>query len=116
MYQSSEFRHEEDISNLFKIHGLHMARMISGSKSLYMRAYPDNDVIFNANIITESHGKIWHGDLDVTVDRENLEKIAQKLGEPLYILYEMDARFEHENDLTGTLMNKAKYKITNEIT
>ena len=113
MYQSSEFNHEEDISNLFKVHGLHMARMISGSKSLYRRMFPDNDVIFNANIITESQGKIWHGDLDVTVDRENLEKVAEKLGESLYILYEMDARFEHENDSTESMINKAKFKITN---
>lgn len=72
-------------------------RMIYGSKSGYMKAYPDNFPIFNANIITESGGKVWYGDVDIKLDQDNLRKIAEQLPEPIYILSEHDARFENED-------------------
>lgn len=89
----SEFRFD----NLFKKYKLSMGRMISASKSSYCQIFPKHEVIFNANIIIESQGKIWHGDLDLTLENEKLEKIAKSLGEPIYILREMDARFNNEN-------------------
>jgi len=93
----SEFLSDGDMYNIFAKNGLHMARMISGSKSLYRNFYPDNLVIFNANVVIESRGKVWHGDLDVTLDMEALKAVANELGEPLYILSEMDGRFGNEN-------------------
>lgn len=93
----SEFLSDGDIYQIFMSNNLMTGRMISGSKSGYMEQYPDNLVVFNANIVIESRGKIWHGDLDITRDYENLEKVAEALEEPLYILREMDARFENEN-------------------
>jgi hypothetical protein len=93
----SEFLSDGDIYQIFMSNNLMTGRMISGSKSGYMEQYPDNLVVFNANIIIESRGKIWHGDLDITRDYENLEKVSEALEEPLYILREMDARFENEN-------------------
>jgi hypothetical protein len=107
----SEFLSDGDIYQIFMSNNLMTGRMISGSKSGYMEQYPDNLVVFNANIVIESRGKIWHGDLDITRDYENLEKVSEVLEEPLYILYEMDARFEHENDPVNVLISKAVTKI-----
>lgn len=73
----------------------HSGRMISGSKSGYRRLYPDNFVVFNANLCTKKK-KIWYGDLDLTLDKNALLEIAVEMGETLYVMYEMDARFENE--------------------
>ena len=56
----SEFLSDGDIYELFMNHGLMTGRMISGSKSGYKERHPDNLIVFNANIIIESKGKIWH--------------------------------------------------------
>jgi hypothetical protein len=93
----SEFLSDGDIFKIFAVNKLMLGRMISGSKSGYWEKHKENLVVFNSNIITESRGKVWHGDLDVTLDYENLEKVSESLGEPLYILREMDARFENED-------------------
>ncbi len=93
----SEFLSDGDIYQIFMSNHLMTGRMISGSKSSYYDEHSDNLIVFNANIIIETRGKVWHGDLDVTVDYENLEKIAETLEEPLYILREHDARFENED-------------------
>lgn len=82
---------------IIKNNGLHLARMVCFSKSSYRNKYPDNDVIFNANIFTESSGKVWYGDLDLTLEEDVLKKIAKEVGEPLYVLREHDGRFENEN-------------------
>lgn len=93
----SEFLSDGDIYQIFATNKLMLGRMISGSKSTYYQENPNNLIVFNANIVIETRGKIWHGDLDVTVDFQNLKKVAETLEEPLYVLREMDARFEHEN-------------------
>ena len=93
----SEFLSDGDIYQIFMSNHLAMGRMISGSKSYYYKEHPDNLIVFNANIVIESRGKIWHGDLDVTVDEENLKKVAEALEEDLYVLREYDARFENED-------------------
>lgn len=71
-------------------------RMISGSKSGYKDSYPNHLTIFNSNICTE-HGKVWHGDIDLTLSKDILTDLANEIGQDLYVLYEMDARFENEN-------------------
>ena len=70
-------------------------RMISASKSMYSTAYPGNVVVFNSNICTKE-GKIWYGDIDVTLDEAKLNELADAIGERIYVLREMDARFENE--------------------
>ncbi len=70
-------------------------RMLSGSKTVYRNRYPDNVVIFNANICTKA-GKIWFGDTDVTLDEPKLKALAAALGEKIYVLREMDGRFDSE--------------------
>ena len=86
-----------DFVKIFQKHNLGISRMISGSKSGYKRNHKENLVIFNGNIITKKYGKIWWGDLDVTLDFNNLKNIADEIKQDLYILREMDARFENEN-------------------
>jgi len=104
----SEFEPQRSYFNIFDRHGLMMGRMISGSKSLYREKYPDHEVYFNANIVIESAGKVWYGDIDLTLDTPKLQEVANVLGEPLYVLYEMDARFENENKPFEFYKNKAR--------
>ena len=80
-------------------------RLISSSKSGYLGMFPDNEVVFNANICTES-GKIWFGDLDITRDKAKLRVLADALGERVYVLREMDARFNNES---SPRLDKAVY-------
>lgn len=74
-------------------------RMIGGSKSAYFREHPKNEPVFNANVCVAS-GKIWYGDLDLSLegDREMLTRLADALGEPVYVLSELDGRFENEDN------------------
>jgi len=83
--------------DIFEKHGLRIARMIGHSKSFYRHEHPDHVVVFNANVFTESSGKVWHGDLDLTKDGDKLSSISKEIGEPLYVLYEMDGRFDNAN-------------------
>ena len=73
-----------------------IGRLISGSKSSYCLAHPDNLVLFNANICTDN-GKVWFGDLDITKDADKLKEAAEALNCRLYVLYEGDARFSNED-------------------
>ena len=86
---------------------LGMQGKIFGSKSMYHEEYPDTLVIFNANICTPDGKKIWYGDIDVTKDSKKLKKVASTLKKELYVLREMDARFENEEK---PLVNKYVYK------
>ncbi len=101
----------DDICKVFKKHNLHLGRMIGSSKSLYRKNNPDNLIVFNANVISESKGKIWYGDLDLTKDHDILSEVAKELGESLYILYEHDARFGSENQDAKILIEKSVMKI-----
>jgi len=71
-------------------------RMIGFSKTHYWRSHPTHVPVFNANLCTETRGKIWFGDLDLTRDEPLLVELAAELGEPVYVLYERDARFGTE--------------------
>lgn len=103
----SEFMSDGDMYKLFGDFGFMMGRMISGSKSGYRQLYPNNDVVFNANIVIATRGKIWFGDLDLTLDTEKLKEISKALSEPLYILREMDARFDNEDKEIAFYKTKA---------
>ena len=63
-------------------------RMISASKSGYYRNHPNNLIVFNARVMTEADGAIWHGDLDVTRDLPQLQAKSIQLGTPLHIIRE----------------------------
>jgi len=69
---------------------------IFGSKSSYRLKHPNDFILFNANVCIEKE-KIWYGDLNLTLDKKKLQKLAKELNENIYVFYEMDARFENEN-------------------
>jgi len=65
-------------------------KMISASKRNY-----NGKCIFNANLCTKSR-KLWFGDIDLEKDNKKLQQIANEFKENIYILKEMDGRFENE--------------------
>jgi len=65
-------------------------KMISASKKNY-----NGKCVFNANLCTKST-KLWFGDIDLEKDTVKLQKIADELKENIYVLKEMDGRFENE--------------------
>jgi hypothetical protein len=83
------------MEEIIKKHLGYQGKMISGSKSGYGKAYPKNIAIFNANVCTNEK-KIWWGDIDITVSKDELIALSQELKETIYVLYEMDGRFENE--------------------
>jgi hypothetical protein len=64
--------------------------------------------VFNANVCVTA-GKVWYGDFDLTLDEAQLLDLAARTGETLYLLYEGDGRFEHED---APLLDKAVYSVT----
>jgi len=92
--QQSEYEHRESLPEYWAEKNLgSMGRMVGGSKSIYRHDNPKNLVIFNANVLTEEDGKIWHGDLDITEDFIDLQRLSTKLGKKIYVLRESAARF-----------------------
>lgn len=68
-------------------------RMMSGSKR-----GPEGELcVWNANVCTKSKGKIWFGDINVTSEQSELQRLAKEQGEDVFVLREMDARFQHED-------------------
>ena len=79
--------------------------MLNGSKK-----EPKGHIcVWNANVCTKSKGKIWFGDIDLTVDVEDLKRLAAKEGEEVFVLREMDARFRNE---AAPLFSRAVGRIT----
>ena len=63
--------------------------------SMDKRAPEGHVCVWNANIVVDGF-KVWHGDLDLTADEASLQAVADEIKMPLYILYEMDGRFDNE--------------------
>jgi hypothetical protein len=100
------------MESIFESEKLFPGRLISASKSRYRDQYPDNDVYFNANIFVLGEGKIWYGDIDITLEKEQLENVAREIGKDLFILREMDGRFGSEELSDSEIITKAVYKIS----
>lgn len=71
-------------------------RMVGASKSIYRYDNPTHVVVFNGNLVDEQGNKLWYGDLDLTLDIPALINLAEQVGS-LYVVHEMDGRFENEN-------------------
>ena len=84
-----------NVHDRLKKHGLIAGHMLSYSKSTYYRNNPNHEAYFNANIFTRD-GKVWWGDIDLTISGELLQKVADEAGEALYVLREHDGRWENE--------------------
>jgi hypothetical protein len=107
----SEFKPDEHLSNIFAKNNLALGRIISESRGDYCKQHEGQIVIFNANIITRTHGKVWYGDLNISEDFDNLKNVADELKEDLHILMEGDARFGYENRAINILLSCAKVTI-----
>ena len=99
---------QSKIREVFINHSMNNGRMISWSKSEYRQNHPDHEVYFNANIFTLKEGKIWYGDLDLTADESKLTQIAKDLNTDIYILSEMDGRFENEKSTEKQIIENSK--------
>ena len=104
----------EGIQQHFESHGFNIARMIGGSKSFYRKEYPDDLIVFNANVLMSGYGKVWYGDLNITQDYIILKSIADSLNTTLYILWEMDGRFGEENKSIDELIEKSVWNTTED--
>lgn len=104
----------KEIQIIFENNKLFLSRLIGLSKSFYVRENPNHKAVFNANIFTLEDGKIWFGDLDLNNDENKLKNIAKSLNRDLYILREMDGRFENESLSVDEIKNKAVYFISKE--
>lgn len=89
---------EQAVVEILGEHG----RLLSMSKTAYSREYPDHLVYFNACIFdgralrprTRRKSKqIWFGDLDLTVDSEKLQSLADRIG-PIVVTPETPYRFK----------------------
>lgn len=101
--------------DLFKAKGLILGKMVSYSKSAYREANPKNVVYFNANIISLKEGKVWYGDVDLTLEGNKLKELSVELNETLYVLREMDCRFETAEDSISSLIKKSVWNTNEEI-
>ena len=104
----------KEIHKHFYAHGFYEARMISGSKWEYTDKYPDDLIVFNANVLMSGYGKVWYGDLNITQDYIILKSIAYTLDTKLYVLSEMDGRFGEENKSIDELIEKSVWNTTED--
>ena len=70
--------------------------MLSGSKNAPKSKFGTHLVVWNSNIVVEGYGKVWYGDFDITRDEKILQAVARDLGRRIYVLREMDGRFEND--------------------
>lgn len=101
----------KEIDVIFEEHGFYVSRMISGSKSLYRQRYPKNDVVFNANIFIPTKGKVWYGDLDITLDSKGLQDVCNEIGEEMIVVSEMLGRFGAEERPYNEIEKNAHVKF-----
>jgi hypothetical protein len=101
-----------ELNKTLRQHNLPMGRMLSYSKSEYRMANPKSVCYFNANIVTAREGKVWYGDLDLTKDALALKTIAEEHNEIIYVLKELDCRFEDEGKDGTELITKAVWDTT----
>lgn len=90
----------EKIEQELQMNDFFNGRMIGHSKSAYREKNPHNTIAFNGNIFIKdkrTFKKIFWGDLDINVDGEALKAIAIESKKTLYVLNEMDGRFENDN-------------------
>lgn len=86
-----KFDNDEKYRQAFIDLGFPPGRMISGSKSGYVRNNPGCEPYFNARVCALGEGVIWWGDLDITRDREMLNQVSLNIEKKLFILRESDA-------------------------
>jgi hypothetical protein len=90
----SEFKPKNDEKEKIAEQVLGFRGKCLGSKTGYRYFNPLNLITYNSNVCVET-GKIWHGDLDISIKINELKTLSKQLGETVYVLQEMDGRFEN---------------------
>lgn len=80
-------------------------KMLSQSKSAYSGKHPKSIVYFNGNVYDQDGNKLWYGDVDTTRQAKDLQAIALRIGERIYVTSE--SPFRWENQTTKTLEEAA---------
>lgn len=91
-------------------HDFYNGRMISGSKSMYGRNNPNHKVYFNACIFDVNCVQIWYGDLDLTTDFDNLQKVCNETNQIFYVTPENPFRSDFHK-ITQKDLEKDDYVI-----
>jgi hypothetical protein len=97
------------LADVFSAEALPVGRCF-GSKSGYRSSHPGHKFIPNANVFCRTRGKIWWGDLDLTLDKPKLEAVARRLRMRLYVLFEYDGRFENADRKHSTVVAQAIWR------
>lgn len=69
-------------------------RLLSWSKSAYRNEHPEDEVLFNACVFSEDGLLIWFGDLNLTLEADRLQRLADRLGRAIYVTPELPYRFQ----------------------
>lgn len=91
-------------------HGFSNGRMISYSKSTYMRANEGHKVYFNSCIYDSNGVQIWYGDLDLTKDSRKLNKVAKESKQEFYVTPESGFRSDF-NKITKEQLEKDEWVV-----
>ena len=73
-------KNEDNPVELFIDKGLNPARIVGHSKTDYRQANPGNVVVFNANVMSKSFGKFWHGAKSIGLMQKNVKYCCQLNG------------------------------------
>lgn len=96
-------------NRVFEEEGLSFGRCF-GSKSAYRQKHSTCVFEPNSNVFCLEAGKLWWGDLDLAVDDDALNRVAARLGCRLYVLEELEGRFENTNRSRVLIPRKAVWK------
>lgn len=72
-------------------------KMITASKSSYVKSFQSHIIVFNSNLFVGGK-KIWFGDLDVTESIGDLKELSNSINKDVYVLFESDGRFDNEEN------------------
>lgn len=71
--------------------------LVGWSKTYYYKKNPKHLTVFNSNIVVNGE-KVWYGDIDLSISKNDLQSIAKQENVDIYVIYESDGRFENEEE------------------
>jgi hypothetical protein len=89
---------------------------IAGRMSYASKSMGSAETIFNANVFNYKAEKVWFGDLDLErwSFRTGLLRLSEEEG-PLYVLSELDGRFQKEMPTPGYVKAVAAVTVQNGV-
>lgn len=104
---------ENRLTEILEKNGLKIGRMISSSKTDYIKTFPFNKVFFNACIFELNNGKeVWYGDIDINDEKtmKSLVESTLEYNEPFLLTVETPYRFG-ENLKIGNIIDAGGLKF-----